>query len=132
MKYIRKAGFLFLALVMTGLLIGGCATSRSGPVVQPGGHADREYVIENPLSLNDFIRRAGVNIDWDTGVPVIRGGYPLYVIDGMRVGHNYYEVVRMVNVQDVESVEIIRSAAQGLIYGRDVGNGVIIIRTKTG
>jgi outer membrane receptor protein involved in Fe transport len=117
---------------VTGLLIGGCATGKSGQGVQTGGHGDQEYVIENPLSLNDFIRRAGVNVDWDTGVPVIRGGYPLYVIDGMRVGHNYYEVARMVNVQDVASVEIIKSAAEGLIYGRDVANGVIIIRTKTG
>lgn len=121
-------------VLFLGVLIGSCASVKPEQATNENkGDHNKEYVIDNPTTLTDFIRRApGVNLDWTTGVPVIRGGHPLYVVDGVRVGHDYYEVAHMVNVNDVASVEVIKSPGEGLMYGRDVASGVIVIRTKTG
>lgn len=123
-----------LILVVLGFTLGSCASVKPDQTTnEEKRRPNQEYVIDNPLTLTDFIRQvAGVHLDWTTGVPVIRGGYPLYVVDGVRIGHDYYEVAHLVNVQDVASVEVIKSPGEGLIYGRDVANGVIVIRTKSG
>jgi hypothetical protein len=131
MKALIKWNFYLLSGMV--LLLSGCATGKTVVNGKKASPDDKVYEIESPLSLSDFLRRVpGVYFEWDTGVPTIRGGYPLYVIDGMRMGHDYYEVARMVNVHDIASVEVIRSATEGLIYGRDVAHGVVVIRTKTG
>jgi outer membrane receptor protein involved in Fe transport len=93
---------------------------------------DSPRQIDNPISLRDFLVKAGVTIDYQSGVPLIKGGQPLYVVDGVRMGHDYYQVARTVNVNDIGSVEVIKSTAQALMYGRDAGNGVILIKTKGG
>jgi hypothetical protein len=54
------------------------------------------------------------------------------VIDVVRFGHDYYEVTRLVNVNDIASVEVIKYSGQALMYGRDVAHGVIHIHTRTG
>ena len=113
------------------LLLSGCASTTGDRLVERPA-VDQQRVIEHPISLRDFLVKAGVTIDYQSGVPIIKGGQPLYVVDGVRMGHDYYQVVRTVNVNDIASVEVIRSTAQALIYGRDAGNGVILIKTKVG
>jgi len=85
---------------------------------------------------------SGVFVDQNSGrpgdVPVIRirgygsinaGSEPLYVIDGMIVSS---EDFRLLNPKSVESVNILKDAAAGAIYGSRAGNGVIIVTTKSG
>ena len=124
-----------IGLLALGSLVLSCASVQPGEAdtTSKKMSRDKEYVIDNPISLADFLRGVpGVNFDWTTGVPILRGGTPLYVLDGVRIGHNYYEVANMVNINNIASVEVIKNATEGLIYGRDVASGVIVIKTKTG
>ncbi|MDJ1494089.1 SusC/RagA family TonB-linked outer membrane protein [Cytophagaceae bacterium DM2B3-1] len=53
---------------------------------------------------------------------------PLYVIDGVPVGTS----PRDFNPNDVESIQVLKDASAGAIYGSRAANGVIIITTKRG
>ena len=55
------------------------------------------------------------------------GNAPLYVIDGV-VGASADNI----NPSDIESVDVLKDAASGAIYGSRAANGVIIITTKMG
>ncbi len=52
---------------------------------------------------------------------------PLYVIDGY-IGGN----IASINPGDIESMEILKDASAGAIYGSRASNGVVIITTKSG
>lgn len=52
---------------------------------------------------------------------------PLYVVDGVPV-----DGIRDINPNDIESVQILKDASAGAIYGNRAGNGVVIITTKSG
>ncbi len=54
---------------------------------------------------------------------------PLVVVDGVPVDEDF---LGNLNMNDVESFEILKDAASGAIYGSRGGNGVIIITTKSG
>ncbi|MFN2127381.1 MAG: TonB-dependent receptor plug domain-containing protein, partial [Anaerolineales bacterium] len=51
---------------------------------------------------------------------------PLYVVDGIPMDYAFIEV------QDVESMQVLKDAASCAIYGSRGANGVIIITTKSG
>tara|TARA_R110002073_G_scaffold108336_2_gene243324 strand:- start:3899 stop:6979 length:3081 start_codon:yes stop_codon:yes gene_type:complete len=53
---------------------------------------------------------------------------PLVVVDGVPVDEDF---LGSLNMNDVESFEILKDAASGAIYGSRGGNGVIIITTKS-
>ncbi len=84
-------------------------------------------------------RIAGVNIVKSSGAPdatptiVIRGlaslnqPNPLYIVDGVRVND-----VSNVNVQDIETIDVLKDAAAASIYGAAAAGGVILITTKKG
>ncbi|NND31031.1 MAG: TonB-dependent receptor plug domain-containing protein [Saprospiraceae bacterium] len=129
MRTIKFKGILIPGLI--AILLSSCASTAGDQLVKRPD-VDQQRIIEHPTSLRDFLVKAGVTIDYQSGVPIIKGGYPLYVVDGVRMGHDYYQVARTVNVNDIASVEVVRSTAQALIYGRDAGNGVILIKTKVG
>ncbi len=98
----------------------------------------------NTASLNDALQglAAGVQVTSQSGRPgeaagiLIRGGSsisasnsPLYVIDGFpQLGGDNMDL----NPQDIESVEILKDASAGAIYGARASNGVVIITTKSG
>lgn len=52
---------------------------------------------------------------------------PLYVVDGVPI-----DGIRDINPNDIESVQVLKDASAGAIYGNRAGNGVIIITTKAG
>jgi TonB-dependent starch-binding outer membrane protein SusC len=52
---------------------------------------------------------------------------PLYVVDGVVV-----DGIRDFNPNDIESVQVLKDASAGAIYGARAANGVIIITTKRG
>jgi hypothetical protein len=131
MKRIRYSLFATILLGLALISGSGCVTTGAEHIGQSRS-MDSPREIDNPMSLRDFLVKAGVTIDYQSGVPLIKGGQPLYVVDGVRMGHDYYQVARTVNVNDIGSVEVIKSTAQALMYGRDAGNGVILIKTKVG
>jgi TonB-dependent starch-binding outer membrane protein SusC len=100
-------------------------------------------------------RAAGVTVTSLSGVPGsqvnirIRGessislnSSPLWIIDGMPVysgtglertiGSTSQDPMSMFNINDIESIEVLKDAAATSIYGSRGSNGVIIVTTKSG
>ena len=85
-------------------------------------------------------RAPGVYINNSTGMPgstpslTIRGNNdpftsPLYVIDGIVQDA---ETFNRLNSQDIESISIMKDAASAAVYGAVAGNGVVVVKTKSG
>lgn len=85
-------------------------------------------------------RTPGVYINNSTGMPgstpslTIRGNNdkytsPLYVIDGVIQDA---ETFNRLNSQDIESLTIMKDAASAAVYGAIAGNGVVVVKTKSG
>ncbi len=62
------------------------------------------------------------------GFGTINDNSPLYVIDGMPTKGN----LATLNVNDIESMQILKDASAASIYGSRAGNGVVIITTRKG
>lgn len=62
------------------------------------------------------------------GIGTINDSDPLYIVDGMPIegGLDY------VNPSDIESIEVLKDAASGAIYGARAANGVVLVTTKSG
>ena len=62
------------------------------------------------------------------GIGTINNSDPLYIVDGMPIegGLDY------VNPSDIESIEVLKDAASGSIYGARAANGVVLVTTKSG
>ena len=101
-----------------------------------------ELKLARPTRIEDVLKGkvSGVQITQSSGQPGsdskvrIRGigsvnnSDPLYIIDGMPVGGGF----NYLNPSDIQSVEILKDAASGAIYGTRAANGVILITTKNG
>ena len=95
-----------------------------------------------PVRVDNALKglAAGVNVTTSSGQPGasarirIRGNGsvtnsdPLYIVDGMPIegGIDY------INPSDIESIEVLKDAASGAIYGARAANGVVLITTKKG
>ena len=131
------------ATTLDEVVVIGYGTARrenlTGAVSSLRGDAFQNNAITN---TEDGIagKIAGVRVSQSTGAPgqaadiKIRGlnsitasSNPLYVIDGIQQSH-----MRNVNPRDIASMEILKDAASGAIYGARGGNGVIVITTKEG
>lgn len=62
------------------------------------------------------------------GIGTFGSSAPLYVVDGVPVG----TTIRDFSPNDIASIQILKDAAAGAIYGSRAGNGVVIITTKNG
>ena len=62
------------------------------------------------------------------GVSTFNNSDPLYVVDGLALSG----VPRELNPNDIESLQVLKDASAGAIYGSRAANGVIIITTKGG
>lgn len=95
-------------------------------------------------------RAAGVNVQIQSASPtspvsvVIRGqsslsgdNQPLWIIDGIPeynsgVSGSISNVLYSLNLNDVESIDILKDASSTAIYGSRAANGVIVVTTKSG
>ena len=95
-------------------------------------------------------KAAGVNVQIQSASPtspvsvVIRGqsslngnNQPLWIIDGVPeyndgVSGTVSNVLYSLNLNDVESIDILKDASSTAIYGSRAANGVIIVTTKSG
>lgn len=64
------------------------------------------------------------------GNSILGNNEPLYVIDGFIVGTDFN--LNKINVNDIESIEILKDAAAISIYGTRGANGVVLVTTKSG
>jgi len=54
---------------------------------------------------------------------------PLYVIDGVAIGNSYVAANRVINPNDIKSIQILSSLSEVATYGERGNHGVIKIRT---
>lgn len=57
------------------------------------------------------------------------GSSPIYVVDGL-VMDNQFGFYNAINVNDVESIEVLKDASATALYGSRGANGVIVVTTK--
>lgn len=104
------------------------------------GHADQVFTekdLQNAFSLSQFLsgRIAGVTISQGKAYSMrsmgLNGRNPMsIVLDGMNMGDDF-DLDNIV-VQDVESVEVLKSIGNTAIYGMNGANGVLVITSKRG
>lgn len=83
---------------------------------------------------------AGVNVVTQSGAPgapvniTVRGGTsitqsttPLYIVDGFQMDN----ALRNIDINDIETIDVMKDASATAIYGARGSNGVIIITTKS-
>ena len=86
-------------------------------------------------------KAAGVNIISKSGAPgssstvTVRGGMsltqgsePLYIVDGFEMSN----ALENIDVNDIESIDVLKDASSTAIYGARGSNGIILITTKSG
>lgn len=81
----------------------------------------------------------GINIRIRGSASVSAGNEPLYVVDGIPVittnlSSNGAQTNPLadININDIESIEILKDASAAAIYGSRASNGVVLITTKRG
>ena len=117
---------LFMACSIPGEI---AENGEAGPLT--GNHTI--ILVQNPVSLLDIlvqVPRVAVSRDLNNTFITIRGGIPLCVVDGIRIGKSYERAVEIVNIFDIETMEIIKGISESAIYGPGHCHGVILIHTK--
>ena len=61
------------------------------------------------------------------GIGSLTGNDPLFIVDGSYGGSELG-----LNVEDIESIQILKDASSASIYGSRAASGVVIITTKKG
>lgn len=107
---------------------------------------DADVLTEKPVTnINDALagRVAGVSIGKASspsddnsikirGTNTINSGSaPIYVVDGLVMG-NDFGFYNSINVNDVESIQILKDASATALYGSRGANGVVLVTTKKG
>jgi TonB-dependent SusC/RagA subfamily outer membrane receptor len=134
------------ALLAVGLLAGlvaGCASRNVRR--EPAGNTTvtANDIEKNPNQPIEQVLQAKVPGVWvtrtpDGGVAIqIRGttsfygsNQPLYVIDGVPVQPGPNGALTGVNPYDIESIQVLKDAADTAMYGMRGANGVIVVTTK--
>lgn len=80
------------------------------------------------ITQNSGNPEADVNIRIRGVSSIYAGSAPLLVVDGIVGGLQLKEI----NPNDIASIEILKDASAGAIYGSRAANGVVLITTKTG
>lgn len=103
------------------------------------GNADQVISAEDLstcTTLEQCLAGRLVGVIFRNGVPYstrsvgLNGGSPMQIVlDGMYIEA---EQINMINVADISSIEVLRSAGNTAIYGMYGGNGVIVITSKSG
>ena len=128
------------------IVLTGYGSTAKKDLVSSISQIKGEDLANQPVARLDNMlqgRAAGVNVVASSGEPgapaVIRvrgmssingNNNPLYVIDGFIAGTDFN--LTDLNVNDIESIEILKDASSLAIYGTRGAAGVIIVNTKTG
>ncbi|WP_420458145.1 SusC/RagA family TonB-linked outer membrane protein [Neolewinella sp.] len=131
--------------VLSEVVVVGYGTQRKEDLTGSVSVVDAEEITKQ--ASNDVTqmlqgRVAGVSITSDGqpgATPTVRvrgvstfglgaGAEPLYVVDGFPLPGG----IRDINPNDIESIQVLKDATSGAIYGNRAANGVVIITTKAG
>jgi TonB-linked SusC/RagA family outer membrane protein len=123
----------------------GYGTKKKSDLTGAVTHIKASEIQETPIvNLADALkgRAAGVVVSSNSGAPgsspsiLIRGmssiqagNQPLLIVDGMP---SDLGMLNQINMNDVESFEVLKDASSTAIYGSAGANGVILLNTKRG
>jgi TonB-linked SusC/RagA family outer membrane protein len=123
----------------------GYGTASKKRLTTSVGSLKTESIQEFPITnIGDAFagQISGITAENGTGAPgaspVIRirgygsinaGSEPLYVIDGVMASSSQFSAL---NPKSIETIDVLKDAAAGAIYGSRAGNGVILVTTKKG
>lgn len=133
-----------LGTVVAVLGCGGARSprDRSQPAPQSAPTVSAADIADHPTNSPEELlqgRVSGVNVtSTPDGIAVrIRGGSsaygnnePLYILDGMPFQPGPNGILSGVHASDIESIKVLKDAAETAMYGVRGANGVIIITTK--
>ncbi|MDE5988097.1 MAG: TonB-dependent receptor [Duncaniella sp.] len=71
---------------------------------------------------------ADINITVRGGTSITQGSEPLYIVDGFQMESG----LQNVDINDIETIDVMKDASATAIYGSAGANGVILITTKSG
>ncbi|WP_024566494.1 SusC/RagA family TonB-linked outer membrane protein [Elizabethkingia anophelis] len=127
------------------VVITGYTTKKKENLTTSVTTVDAKQINDIPIASFDQIlagKAPGVSVGTGSGQPgtassiVIRGvgsinggTTPLYIVDGVPVNAN---VFASLNPNDFEDISILKDAAAKAVYGSQAGNGVILVKTKSG
>ena len=123
------------------IVLTGYGTTKRANLTSSVSKLNTESLVDRPIiTLGEAFsgQLAGVYAQQSSGLPgaefnikirgtnsITSGSNPLYIIDGMPV-----ESMRDINIGDVESIDVLKDASAGAIYGARAAGGVVIIKTK--
>ncbi|WP_205508874.1 SusC/RagA family TonB-linked outer membrane protein [Longitalea arenae] len=71
---------------------------------------------------------ANINITVRGGTSITQGNTPLYIVDGFQMDDG----LRNIDMNDIETIDVMKDASATAIYGARGSNGVILVTTKSG
>ena len=142
---------------MEDVVVIGYGTQKRANVTAAVSTMDTKSIQERPITRIDQAmigQMPGVQVRQQTGMPgagfsilvrgtgsISAGTEPLYVIDGFPLDVNSVNTaggfsngnpLNNLNPDDIESIQVLKDAAAGAIYGSRAANGVVLITTKRG
>jgi TonB-linked SusC/RagA family outer membrane protein len=142
---------------MDDVVVIGYGTQKRHDVTAAVSTMDTKSIQERPITRIDQAmigQMAGVQVRQQTGMPgsgftllvrgtgsISAGTEPLYVVDGFPLDVNSQNTagsfsngnpLNNLNPDDIESIQVLKDAAAGAIYGSRAANGVVLITTKRG
>lgn len=125
------------------VIVVGYGTQKKSVVTAAISKVSSEDIIRvAPVRIEDALKglTSGVTVTTSSGQPgaesqirirgigTVNNSNPLYIVDGMPIDGG----IDYLNPNDIQSIEVLKDAASGAIYGARAANGVILITTKTG
>ena len=138
------------------VLVVGYGSQKKSDILGAVTSFDAKNIADKPLDRVEQAligEMAGVQVRQQTGMPgvglsilvrgtgsITAGNEPLYVVDGFPLevssqnsnGTFTNNPLNNISPADIESVQVLKDAAAGAIYGSRAANGVVIITTKRG
>lgn len=125
------------------VVVVGYGTQKKSVVTAAISKIDEEAIAQtSPVRVDQALKglTSGVTVTSASGQPgsaaqvrvrgigTINNSDPLYIVDGMPIegGIDY------LNPTDIKSIEVLKDAASGAVYGARAANGVILVTTKSG
>lgn len=132
-----KKGFLNKTITLKEVsVVGKKNPSPNSSNLNGGGNADAIITakeLQNTFSLSQYLmgRVAGVMVRNGMAYMMRGGQGPMSIfMDGMNMGEGFG--LDDIVVQDIETVEVLKSIGNTAIYGSNGSNGVLLITTKRG
>lgn len=124
------------------ILLASCATSQySAKGSNSTENASNQVNPNNAsITLADYLKRIpGVQVSTfgSSYQVLVRGNNsfseqrePLFIINGMNAGAGYERAAPLVDINDIENIQVLKSGSETARYGMQGNNGVIVITTK--